>query len=245
MVSVRQYLHLVRAKVLINRQMIWFIAMIEIVLSVGLILGFGYFIPHIGKIQALYLTVGAATQTLTTVGLVMLPQIMSQEKAEGVLEYFLTLPVSREAYLLAEVTFVAMVTLPGTVFAVVFGAWHYDLSLTVQPVVVLVAVLAVFSLAGVGVAMAVLSPFEQLTNALTQLIIFYVLLFSPVMMPKQQLPAALQHAATFLPTTYAADAMRAALTDLPGTDLVRSMAVLAGFCIVSLGLSAATIRRRG
>ena len=245
MTAVSQYFQLVRGLILINREMIWFVAMIEGALSVGLILGFGYFIPNITPTQALFLTVGAAAQTVITVGLVMLPQILSQEKAEGMLEYFLTLPLSREAYLLAEVTFVALVTLPGTAFAVVFGAWHYDLSMSVQPVVVLVTVLAVLSLAGVGVAMAVLSPFQQLTNVLTQLIIFYVLLFSPVMMPKEQLPSALQHVAAVMPTTYVADAMRASLTDLPGTHLARSLLVMAGFTIASLALSAVMIRRRG
>jgi ABC-2 type transport system permease protein len=240
-----QYLQIVRGLVLMNRQMIWFIAMIEGALTIGLVLGFGYFIPNITPTQALFLTVGAAAQTVITVGLVMLPQMLSQEKAEGMLEYFLTLPLSREAYLLAEITFVALVTLPGTAFAVAFGAWHYDLTLSVQPVVVLVTLLAVLSLAGVGVAMAILSPFQQLTNVLTQLIIFYVLLFSPVMMPKEQLPVALRNVATVMPTTYVADAMRASLTDLPGTNLDRSLLVMAGFTVVSLALSAVMIRRRG
>ncbi len=245
MKPVRQFFDLVRMQFLMNRQMIVVISMIQAVMTVGLILGFGYYIPDIAKIQALYLTIGAATQTFVTIGLVMLPQKLSQEKAEGLLDYFLTLPIGRETYLLAEVTFVALLTFPGTAFAVAFGAWHYDLSLSVQPVVILVAVLSVFSLAGLGVAMTMLSPYQQLTNALTQLLIFYVLLFAPILMPKEQLPWLLQKAAIVMPPTYAADAMRASLSDLPGTHLVRSLLVMAGFGVVSLGASAAAIRRRG
>lgn len=244
MVTIRQYLQLVRGQLLINRDMVWFIAMIQAALTLGLILGFGYFIPDIGKVQALYLTVGAATQTEITVGLVMLPQMLSQEKAEGTLEYFLALPLSREAYILAQISYVALLTLPGTAFAAAFGAWHYGVSLSADPVVVLVAILAVFSLAGLGVALAMLSPFQQLTNALTQLVIFYVLLFSPVMIPKEQLPRGLQYVANFMPTTYAADAMRASLTDLPGTNLARSLLVLACFGAASVAISAAVMRRR-
>ena len=48
-----------------------------------------------------------------------------------------------------------------------------------------------------------------------------------------------------MPPTYTADAMRGALTDLPGTDLARSLWVMGGFTLGSLGLSAAAIRRRG
>lgn len=243
--ALRQYLHLVRLHLLMSRQMLWFMAMIQAALSFGLILGFGYFIPNIGETQALYLTIGAATQTVITVGLVMLPQMLSQERAEGIVDYVLTLPLGREAYLAAKVTFIGIVTLPGTAFAILLGAWHYDLSLAVQPQVVLVVFLAVFSLAGVGVAMAMLSPYQQLTNALTQLIIFYVLLFSPVMMPKEQLPWALQKLALVMPPAYAADAMRASLTDLPGTHLARSLLLMAVFAAASLGLSAAVMRRRG
>lgn len=240
-----QYIELVRCQFLMNRQLIPMIVIIQFVMTLGLILGFGYFIPDIGEVQALFLTVGAATQTVIMVALVMLPQKLSQEKAEGILDYFLTMPIGREAYLLAQVTFVALMTFPGTVFAVAFGAWHYDLSMAVQPVVVLVAVMAVLSLAGIGVAMAVLSPYEQLTNALTQLIIFWVLLFSPVMMPKDQLPWALQKLSILMPPTYAADAMRASLTGLPGTRLARSLVVMALFAAGSLGISAAAVRRRG
>jgi ABC-2 type transport system permease protein len=216
-----------------------------VLFSIGLILGFGYFIPHITEPQALFLTTGTAAQAVVAVGLVMLPQKLSQDKAEGRLDYVMTLPVSREAYVLAQVLFVAILSLPATALAVAFGAWHYNLSLAVEPAVLLVAVLAVLSLAGVGVAMAVLSPYPQLTNMLTQLIIFYVLLFAPVLFPKEYLPSLLRHVSVYLPPTYVADGLRGSLTDLPGTHLARSMLVMFGFAIASIGLSAAVIRRRG
>jgi hypothetical protein len=48
-----------------------------------------------------------------------------------------------------------------------------------------------------------------------------------------------------MPPTYVADAMRAALTDLPGTHLGRSILVMAAFAVGSIALSAITVRRRG
>jgi ABC-2 type transport system permease protein len=84
----------------------------------------------------------------------------------------------------------------------------------------------------------------QLTNAITQLLIFYVLLFAPVLIPKEQLPEALQALAVIFPTTYAADAIRATVTDLPGTHLARSLLLLAGFAVLSLAASSIVVRRR-
>ncbi len=240
-----QYRDLVSMQLRSMRNELWFAAMIQVVLSVGLVIGFGFLIPDVSETTALFLVTGTATQAFVTIGLVMLPQLLAQAKEAGRIEYFLTLPISREAYLLALVTVVALMALPAVAFTVVLGAWHYDISFTFEPAFIAVALLAVFSLAGVGVAMAVYSPHQQVTNALTQLIIFYVLFFAPVLLPKEQLPELLQFTSNFAPPTYAADGVRATLTDLPGTHLARSLWVMSGFAAGSLVLSAVAMRRRG
>jgi len=241
----RQFVDLVRMNLLMNRNEIWFIGMIQVVLTVSFVLGFGYFMRPISELQALYLTTGIATNTVVMVALVSLPNVLSWGKADGRLDYFLTLPVSREIYLAAQVAYVALTALPGVVFAVWFGAWHYDLPLVYDPIVIVVVVLGILSLAGVGIAIGTLSPQPQLTNALTNLTVFYVLLFAPVLLPKEQLPALLRHFSVAMPPTYVADAMRGALTNLPGTHLARSLWVMGGFTAGSIALSAAAIRRRG
>ena len=152
---------------------------------------------------------------------------------------------NREIYLAAQVTYVALTALPGVAFAIWFGDWHYGLRLTYDPIVIGVVVLGILSLAGVGIAVGTISPQPQLTNALTNLTMFYVLLFAPVLLPKEQLPALLRHFSVAMPPTYTADAVRGALTDLPGTHVARSLWVMGGFTLASLALSAAAIRRRG
>lgn len=240
-----QYRDLVSMQLRSMRNELWFAAMIQVVLSLGLVFGFGFIIPDVSETTALFLVTGTATQAFVTIGLVMLPQLLAQAKEAGRIEYFLTLPISREAYLLALVTVVALMALPAVAFTVVLGAWHYDLSFTFEPAFIAVALLAVFSLAGVGVAMAVYSPHQQVTNALTQLIIFYVLFFAPVLLPKEQLPEVLQFTSNFAPPTYAVDGVRATLTDLPGTHLARSLLAMGGFAAGSLVLSSVAMRRRG
>lgn len=245
MTAIRQYRDLVGLQMRSMRGDNIFIALIHIALTLGLVVGMGYLIPNVSESTALFLVTGTATQAFVTTGLVMLPQMLAQSKEDGRLEYFLTLPISREAYLLSLVTVVGIMSLPAVAFSLVFGAWHYDLSLALAPEFVVVMVLAVLSLAGVGVAMAVYMPHMQITNALTQLIIFYVLFFSPVLLPQSQLPELLQHTSKLAPPTYAADGVRATLTDLSGTHLGRDLVLMSGFATASIALSAFAIRRRG
>ncbi len=122
----------------------------------------------------------------------MLPQMLAQAKDAGRIELLPDAANQPRGYLLALVTVVALIALPAVAFSILLGAWHYGLSFNFDPAFIAVAFLAVFSLAGVGVAMAVYSPHQQVTNALTQLIIFYVLFFAPVLLPKEQLPELLQ-----------------------------------------------------
>lgn len=245
MTAVRQYRDLLSIQLRSMRDEVPMIAVIQIVLSLGLVLGMGYLIPNISKTSSTFLITGTATQSFVTMGLVMLPQMLSQSKAEGRIEYFLTMPISREAYLLALITVVAVTALPGVAFTLLFGAWHYGITLHVDPAFFLVMVLCVLSLAGVGVALAMFTPHMQLVNAITQMIIFYVLFFSPVLLPSSQLPSFLQETSRVAPPTYAADGVRATLTDLPGTSLGKDIVVMGGFAVASVALSAFAIRRRG
>ncbi|MEO8539870.1 MAG: ABC transporter permease [bacterium] len=241
----RQYRDLLSIQLRSMRDEVLMIAVIQIVLALGLVLGMGYLIPNISEASATFLVTGTATQSFVTMGLVMLPQMLSQSKAEGRIEYFLTMPISREAYLLALITVVAVTSLPGVAFTLLFGAWHYGLTLSFEPTFLVVMLLCVLSLAGVGVALAMFTPHQQLVNAITQLIIFYVLFFAPVLLPASQLPNLLQQTAKLAPPSYAADGVRATLTDLPNTDLNKDLAVMSGFAVGSIALSAFAIRRRG
>ena len=242
---VRQYRDLVSMQLRSMRDDVAFIILIHIALTLGLVVGMGFLIPDVSDTTARYLITGTATQSFVTVGLVMLPQMIAESKERGRLEYFLTMPISREAYVLSLITVVAVTSLPAVAFCLAFGAWHYDISFALEPAFVLVMALAVLSLAGVGVAMAVYTPHLQVVNALTQLIIFYVLFFSPVLLPESQLPDALRYTAMLAPPTYAADAVRATLTDLPETNLARDLVFMTGAACASIALSAFAIRRRG
>jgi ABC-2 type transport system permease protein len=240
-----QYAELVRLNFRMYRTFVVFVGVINVAFAVGLVIGVGYLIPNVTDETAAFLVTGAATQMIVTVGVVALPQNLAQAKQEGLLEYLFSLPISREAYLLSLVTFTLAQAVPAIAFAVALGAWRYDFALDVSPLILLVIPLGVLSLAGVGVGMAILSPHMQVTNIATQLIIFYVLFFAPVLLPREQLPQFLQWVATALPPTYVADGVRGTLTDLPGTNTWRALGMMAAFGCGSLGITVMSVRRRG
>jgi ABC-2 type transport system permease protein len=241
----RQYRDLVSVELRSMRAEVPIIVAVQVGFMVGFVFGFGYLIPEVSDATAAYIVTGTATQGVVTIGLVLLPQVLAQSKHDGRLDYYLAMPISREAYLLALVTVTAIMALPAVAFCLAIGALRYDIALDLHPLLPVAILLGIGSLAGVGIAMAVYAPHQQVTNALTQLIIFYVLFFAPVLMPRDQLPGFLQETARVAPPTYVADAIRATATDLPGTHLGASLAAMAGCAGASLVLSAIAIRRRG
>lgn len=244
MKAARDLAILVQMNLKMHRGYVWVIGLVSMAFAFGFVLGMGYLIPDISKTTATYITIGSATQSIIILSAVGLPQLIAEARHDGRLEYFLALPISREAYLFAMLIESMIIATPGIVAALLLGWWHYDLALQFDPVVIAVALLAMVSTAGAGMTLAVLVPHLQLVNALTQLLIFYFIFFSPVLLPAEQLPEFLQFTARFLPPSYAADAMRATLTDLPGTHLARSMLAMAVFAVISVAVSSLAVRRR-
>jgi ABC-2 type transport system permease protein len=72
-----QFVQLVSMHLRMYRAQVPFIMMVQCVLSLGLVFGFGYLVPNITRTTALFLVTGTATQALVTVGLVMLPKFLS------------------------------------------------------------------------------------------------------------------------------------------------------------------------
>jgi len=80
---IRQYVDLLSVQLRSMRDEVWFVAILQLALSLGLVLGMGYLIPDVSEVTAMYLVTGTATQAFVTVGLVMLPQNLSQARAQG------------------------------------------------------------------------------------------------------------------------------------------------------------------
>ncbi|GGD42409.1 multidrug ABC transporter permease [Microbacterium faecale] len=200
------------------------IVVIQAVLAAGLVIGFGFLIPDITSETALFLSSGVPTVLLLVIGLVIVPQGVSRARMSGALDYQRALPVARPVLLIVDLAVWALIALPGVAVGL-FVAWlRYDLTFAFDVILLVVASLLVTTMAtAVGYAIAVSLP-PTLAQLVTQVLVFFVMLFSPITFPARQLPAWFQSLHDVLPIQAAGDLMRAGIASddyaFSGWDLV-------------------------
>jgi len=219
------------------------LVVVQVALAVATVVGYGLLVGTPSPDVALYLATGAPTITLITVGLVMTPQMLAQAKTEGSLDWMRTLPVPRWTFLASDLLMWTLIALPGMVLGVVAGVLRFNVNLSIAPWVVLAALLVSLTSASVGYAMASVLP-PMLAQLLTQVLIFVVLLFSPVSYPASRMPEWLQTAHQFLPIEPMAQLVRAGLANASFTVPGRSMVVLGVWVCVSVAAALTALRRR-
>lgn len=239
----RSYALMLKWQTLSNKPMIPLYAAVEIMIAVGFVIGIGFFFPQIDPTIAKFLTTGAPTLILLMVGLVLAPQIVAMARMEGTFDYIWSLPVPRMVYLFADATMWLLVTLPGVVLALVIGAVYHDFSLEISPLVVPALVLIAITSIFVGYSFAYGAPKPQMAHVATQIIVFVIMIFSPVMYPIEQLPGWMVTVHNVLPVKYMADLSRGTLTDLD-VNLGLAFAVTGGWCLAGFAATYIIVRRR-
>jgi ABC-2 type transport system permease protein len=216
---------------------------VQIFLSIATVLGYGLLVGNPSPQLALYLATGAPTITLITVGLVMTPQIVAQSKTEGSLDWLRTLPVPRPVFLAADLVVWTLLALPGMVLGIVAGVLRFHVHLSIAPWIVPAALLVSVTAASVGYAIAALFP-PSIAQLLSQMLVFIVLLFTPVSYPADRLPEWLARAHEYLPLEPMAQLIRAGLARDQFDVGARSIVVLAAWCIACVVGAVAALRKR-
>ncbi|MFI5931390.1 ABC transporter permease [Actinoplanes sp. NPDC051494] len=239
----RSYLLLVRWTALRMRFLLPLFLIIQTFLAVGIVIGFAYLMPEVDPATALYLSTGAPTLGLITIGMVMAPQVVAEAKAQGTFAYNRTLPVPRTAVLAADLTTWLVTGLPGLVLGLVTAIIRFDLHLHVSWLVVPAMLLVALSATTIGFALAYALP-PTVTNLVSQALIFVSLMFSPINFPADRLPGWLQAIHHVLPFEHMANAVRDALTSPPGGVPLLPFAVLAAWSIAGLVITLRVMTRR-
>lgn len=242
---VQSYTLLLRWQGLKFKTILPFVIIAQFFTGIGTVIGLGYLMPGIDSHTAMFLVTGGPTLSLITLGLVMVPQMVAQAKSGGMLDYMLSFPIPRMAYLAADLTIWLLSTLPGVILALVVGSLRYDFELRFSLLIVPAFTLVVLMATSVGYAIALLSPKAELVNVLTNLIIFSLFLFSPINFPVERLPGWLATIHRFLPVKYAADAVRGALVPGYSDGLGLALVVLGVWCLAGLAINYLVATRRG
>jgi ABC-2 type transport system permease protein len=212
--------------------------------GVGMVIGMSYLYPEIDNASAMFLATGGSTMTLIILGLVLVPQVVAQTKAQGSYDYIYSLPVPRMAFLAADLTIWLLAVLPGLIMALIYGAWRFEFDLQFGPLVGLAFLIVALTATGIGYAIAHLSPKAELVNVVTNFIIFCLFLFSPINYPAERLPDWLESLHKFLPVMHAADAVRGTLVETYKTNLALNFTVLGAWCIVGFTITYMAMTRR-
>ena len=137
-----------------------------------------------------------------------------------------------------------LVALPSIAVAVIVAQLRYDLALSFDwPLLVAASLLVTVTATAVGYAIAVsFSP--MMAQVLSQVLVFFVMLFSPITFPASQLPGWFQAVHDVLPIRPAADLLRAGLVSDVYSASLRDLLVLVAWCAVGLVLSTRALVRR-
>ena len=151
----------------------------------------------------------------------------------GVLDYYATLPVPKVLLVLAVNAGFLILTLPSALLTIViaqlFGL-HFQLNLTFF----LIVPLASFSLSAVGAFVGVAAPNFDTANTITAILQFLFMGAGPVLLPAERLPDFLNVIGHFLPSTYAADALRHSLSENYDLTFLLDLVFLIGFDLAAM-----------
>lgn len=239
----RSYWLLLRWDLLRARSILPMFLVIQSAMAAGIVLGLSFLVPHADQQTALYLTTGSMTVALITVGMVGLPQVVSQQKLEGVFDYQRSLPVPRFAALAADGCVWTLVAIPGVVLSLVLAILRFHLKVSSTPLVIPAAVLVALTAISIGYGIAyALNP--AITGLVTQAIMIVALMFSPVNYPADRMPTWLADIQRVLPFGYMSQAIRSTV-NVPTTGVpLEPFIVLVGWSVLGLAITGRVMTRR-
>jgi ABC-2 type transport system permease protein len=216
---------------------------LQTLIATGIVIGFSLLIPQIDPVSALYLATGAMTVSLITVGTVVAPQVIAQQKERGLLDYQRAMPVPRLAMLAADATIWVSVALPGLAATLLVAVLRFDLQVSISPWLLLAIPLVSAGSVAIGYCIAYLAR-PVLVGLLTNVAMITALMFAPVNYPAERLPQWAQIAHEWLPFQYMAQAIRDTV-DVPAAGVpLLPFVVLIGWAVLGLAVTSRVMTRR-
>jgi ABC-2 type transport system permease protein len=218
-------------------------AAVQTLFTIGIVLGYPLLFPTIDQTAIYLIATGAPAVSMISVGLVALPQTVGEQRMEGSLAYMRSLPVPRLAYLLADLTVWLAIVIPGVILGVVVGAWRFGLDLQVSPLVVPAVLMVALTSTCVGYALASILPY-MLTVIVTQAIVVFVFMFSPLTFLPNKLPAWLETVHRLLPIQAMGEVTRGTIAPTQFPLPPGAFLTLAAWCVFGFAVTYVAMTRR-
>ncbi|MFI1718140.1 MULTISPECIES: ABC transporter permease [Streptomyces] len=195
-----------------------------------------------GGSEARAVVAGSTVLVVAFVALNLLAQYFGQLRAGGGLDHYATLPVPPAAVVLGAAGAYASFTVPGTVVTAVAGSVLFGLPLGHLWILGAVVPLAGAALAGLGAALGLLAPRQELATLLGQLGMSAALLLG--VLPAERLPGPIGWARDLLPSTYGVEALARTFDPHPHWAAVAAdLAVCGAVGLASLAVATWAYRR--
>lgn len=244
MSALRDYRLLVNWQALRMKGFLPLAIVVQAVFALGILIGYPLLFPSLDSGTILYIATGAPAITLITMGLVAVPQVVSQARTEGTLDYMRGLPIARLTYLLADLTIWLVIVLPGVALAIAIAVWWFALHIDVSPLVIPGLLLIALTCSSVGYAIASLLP-QQIAVLITQVLVVFVLMFSPLNFPVERLPSWLATIHILLPIQAMGQIIRGTVASNVFPLTIQPWIVLSVWCLVGFGITYWAMTRRG
>lgn len=218
--------------------------LMQILFGAGMAVIYGFYIGHLSRDAALFIVTGSPALSVLTAGLIGVTTMVTQRQEAGSWDFIWSLPAPRSAALASMFTVFTVLAIPGMVATLALAAWRYGLSLSVSPMVVPALLLSSLMATSVGFAFAYLIGKPLVASAIVNVLIFVVLLFSPVQFPISRMPLWLAGVHRVLPIYYLAQVLRASLTTGLVTNTALSYAMLAAWTLAAWAGTAWVVGRR-
>jgi ABC-2 type transport system permease protein len=185
------------------------------------------------RASLIFIISGSAIFAVANDGLYTMAIRIGSMKKEGMLLYYASLPISKAAFIIAVMLSRLVITLPGMLVPMLFGALIYDVHLEFNLWIIVLLPLMALALSSIGMAFGSLINSLELIQIIVNMLLFVLVLAAPIFMPIQSLPLPLQILGYLLPPTYAADALRQALNGTIGPTFYIDMVVVTLMTLVS------------
>jgi ABC-2 type transport system permease protein len=216
---------------------------VQIMMPVGIVIGLSFLFPDITPPIARHLITGTPTIILLTMGMDVVPQMVAQGRLQGTHDFMLSLPVPRMVLLASDATIFFLLTIPGIIIALILGSVYHDFPLQVSPLVIPVFILISMTGTFIGYAIALGVPRPQMANIASQILLYFIVFFSPIIYPTEQLPTWLAAIHKVLPIQYMADLSRGTLSDVD-VNMGLAFAVTGAWCVASFLFCYIVMKRR-
>jgi ABC-2 type transport system permease protein len=186
---------------------------IQVLMGAGMALMYGYYFGDLTPVQQTFIVTGIPVLAMVPVGFAMVPASVMDHKIRNTYDYVWSLPVPRAASAAATFTVFTALALPGTAVAILIATMIYDIDLQISWLAVPAILLTSAMATSVGYALGHVIPEPRITNLITNMVIFLVLLFSPIVVPIEQFPEWWASVQRVLPFWHMSVVIRDALTD--------------------------------